>query len=110
MRIVVKLQVEGLHYWKGCDIKEVDYLKDLHRHTFYIRIEKEVTHNDRDIEIIKFKREIITLLENEYWDSSYNCINFEGMSCEHIAQWLQKQFELDLVEVLEDNENGAIIR
>ena len=110
MRIVVKLQVEGLHYWKGCDIKEVDFLKDLHRHTFYIRVEKEVTHDDRDIEIIVFKRSIIDYLEGNHWDTSYNCINFKRKSCEHIAKMLQKQFKLDLVEVLEDNENGAIIR
>ena len=31
------------------------------------------------------------------------------MSCENIAQDLYKKFKASLVEVLEDNENGALI-
>ena len=47
-----------MHQWENCPIEEVAYLKDLHRHTFFIECKKEVTHDDRDIEIICFKREI----------------------------------------------------
>ena len=59
VKIIVKLNMEGLHRWKDCDIDEVKYLKNLHRHLFYIRVIKDVSHNDRDIEIIKFKKSII---------------------------------------------------
>lgn len=107
--VVVKLQVEGLHYWGNCDIVTVEYLKDLHRHTFFIRAEKEVSHDDRDVEIIMFKRTIESYLKNKYHDSLYNCLNFEGMSCESIAKEIYYNFDCKSVEVLEDNENGAIV-
>ena len=109
MRIVVKLQTEGIHYWAGCDIDEVRFLKDPHRHIFHIRVEQEVTHEDRDIEIIEFKRDIETAINDEFWDDNFRCNYFFDMSCESIAKWIKIRFNADLVEVLEDNENGAIV-
>ena len=107
--IKVKLQVEGLHMWSDCPIEEVDFLKNLHRHIFFITCEKEVTHNDRDIEIIMFKRRILDFLDI-YFSDYYECLNFENMSCEMIAELLLKEFELESCEVLEDNENGSIVK
>ena len=52
-QIVVKLQVEGLHQWQDCPIEDVSFLRDRHRHIFHIEVRKKVSHNDRDIEIIK---------------------------------------------------------
>ena len=109
IKIVVKFTVEGLHKWKDCNIEEVMYLKNLHRHLFYIRLEKEVSHNDRDIEIIKFKKSIIDYLNYKWYDDKYKCLMFNNMSCENIAEHLYYKFLASSVEVLEDNENGAII-
>ena len=109
IKIRVKLNIEGLHRWKDCDIEEVMYLKHLHRHLFYIRIEKQVSHNDRDIEIIKFKKSIIDYLNLKWYDDKYKCLMFDNMSCENIAENLYNKFLASSVEVLEDNENGAII-
>lgn len=108
-RIIVKLRVEGTHLWEGCDIDEVLYLSNLHRHMFYIRLEKKVTHNDRDIEIIKLKHDIIDYLKGKYFDEYLRTHRFGGRSCEDIAEDLFMQFDAYSVEVLEDNENGAII-
>jgi hypothetical protein len=101
-KIVVNLQIEGIHYWKDCDIEEVSYLKYPHRHIFYIEVHKEVTHNDRDIEIIKFKNKIIN-----YFGSQP--VHFENKSCEDIAEEILNSFKACYVKVLEDNENGAIL-
>jgi hypothetical protein len=101
-KIVVNLQIEGIHYWKDCNIKEVEYLKNPHRHTFFIEVHKEVTHNDRDIEIIMFKNKIIN-----YFGSQP--VQFENKSCEDIAEYILYTFEACYVKVLEDNENGAIL-
>ena len=101
-QIVVKLQVEGLHQWKGCPIEEVSFLRDRHRHMFHIEVRKRVTHNDRDIEIIMLKREILKYLGKQP-------IEFGNQSCEMIAEDLYKEFNCTYVSVLEDNENGAII-
>lgn len=108
--IKVKLQVEGLHNWPeaGKFFPEVEFLSHPHRHIFHISATKSVSHNDRDIEIIMFKREIIAYLNERYLDNN-QCLNFGRSSCEDIAEELLNRFYLDSVEVLEDNENGAII-
>lgn len=111
MRIVIKFDVQGLHFWNDCNIEEVSYLKHTHRHKFFFRCEKEVTHNDRQIEIIKFKNEILHWLALEFYcPGSCSHLNFQSLSCEDIAMQVLRKFDLDLCEVLEDNENGAIVR
>ena len=107
VKIVINITIPWIHRWKNCDIDEVSYLKDYHRHLFYIRCEKKVRHNDRDIEIISFKTKIENYLWEEYW-VMWNC-EFWDMSCEMIAELLMKEFSLDLCEVLEDWENGALL-
>lgn len=101
--IVVKLQVEGIHKWQDCPIEDVLFLRHRHRHMFHIEVRKEVTHNDRDIEIIMLKRKITQFLGKEP-------IEFGNKSCEMIAELLLKAFDCTYVKVLEDNENGAILR
>lgn len=101
-KICINLQIEGIHYWKDCDIEEVEYLKYPHRHIFYIEIHKEVNHNDRDIEIICFKKEVINYFKSQP-------VNFKNKSCEDIAEHLLIKFNACYVKVLEDNENGAIV-
>jgi regulatory protein YycI of two-component signal transduction system YycFG len=102
--IVINLQYEALHRWKTCNIEEVKYLKDYHRHIFYIEVHKAVSHNDRDIEIILYKKRILNFL-NEKFDGF-----FGDMSCEDIAETLFYHFDLSYCKVLEDNENGALIK
>lgn len=102
--IVINLTVEGLHYWPSCHIKEVDFLKSPHRHIFHIRCKKVVSHLDRDIEIIRFKRRVGEHLAKKYGTP---CCDFGAMSCEMIAEELVRTFGLSFCSVLEDGENGA---
>ena len=66
-----------------------------------------MSHDDRDIEIIMLKRNILEYLNKRYWTENANCLFFDSMSCEMIAAELVKYFALDYCEVLEDGENGA---
>jgi hypothetical protein len=100
--ITIKTVYEATHNWPDCDIEEVSYLKNEHRHQFYITCSKEVNHNDRDIEIIQFKKAI-----NEYLGSYGGKLG--SISCEELAERLIKEFHLSSCKVLEDNENGAIL-
>lgn len=108
-QIIIKLQVEGIHQWSGCDIDEVSFLKHPHRHIFYIECKKKVTHNDRDIEIIQLKRAIQNWLDFNFFRNKFNCLFFAELSCEDIAERLIEKFNLNYCSVLEDNENGAEI-
>jgi hypothetical protein len=104
--IIVKLQFEALHNWPGVveaipDKPHVHFLQWLHRHNFFITAEKTVTHQDRDIEIIDFKQQILKWLDETYQG------NLGAMSCEMLAEKIAENFNCDMVEVLEDNENGG---
>jgi len=103
--IVVKVRWEGLHFWPGCDIQSVSFLRDRHRHIFHIEIGKAVSHGDRDIEIIVFKRAVIACLDAHFPDRDMG-----SLSCEQLAEFLLKEFGASWVKVLEDGENGAEVR
>jgi hypothetical protein len=102
--IKIKLDVEGLHNWPGCDIESVQYLKYIHRHTFQIFCTLDVTHGDRDVEFIEFKHKIRKFLEGRYYSAKYDCLNFGPMSCETIAEILLLEFNLTECSVSEDGE------
>jgi|TARA_R110001592_G_scaffold76711_1_gene231316 hypothetical protein len=99
--IIINLQHEALHQWSNCDLEGVEFLKFPHRHIFHICCKKEVTHDDRDIEIILLKRKI-----NNYLKEMFP-VTFGEMSCEMIAKLILECFQLSYCKVLEDNENGA---
>ena len=105
--IFVTFQIEGTHQWAECPFPDVDFLTDIHRHIFHFRCEKEVFHDDRDVEFIRFKREVMEYLRTKYYDGE--CLKFVKMSCEMIAKELLEKFDLTKCEVSEDNENGAIV-
>lgn len=116
--IIVNFQLEGFHNWPRVEehFPEVDFLKHRHRHMFWFKAEKAVNHDDRHLEIILFKREMIAYLKDRY--AAYEGdevdpllytthLEFGAMSCEMIAKELVKNFGLKSCEVLEDGENGA---
>jgi hypothetical protein len=104
--IIVKLQYEATHNWPKVaevlpELPEIHFLQYPHRHIFHITLEKAVTHSDRDVEIILFKREVLRHLQSVFKGE------FNNWSCEMIAEYLLDEYECSSVEVLEDNENGA---
>lgn len=102
--IVVTLRFEGIHSWPSCPIEEVKFLRDPHRHIFHVKATKEVSHNDRDVEIIWLKRQMESHIKDLFPFG-----NLGTSSCEDIAQYLIHQFGLKGCEVLEDGENGAFL-
>jgi len=107
--VIVKLQVEGIHNFALAKkmFPQVGFLQFPHRHMFHIKASKEVFHDDRDVEFITFKRDIVNWLHQHYYDASEDLLDFGGMSCEMIARTLLEYFHCDYVEVWEDDENGA---
>ena len=106
-RVFISLKVEGLHRWPDCNIQEVDYLANLHRHTFGITCWHEVNHDNRDIEFIQLKHQVEDWLRERCWKPVPHCLYFGAMSCEMIANELIKEFGFNRVTVDEDGENGA---
>lgn len=109
--IVVTLQFEGIHCWPSCPIDEVGFLRTPHRHVFHVRAKKEVTHNEREIEIIMFKRSILEFIRTDLYlknsKGELGKIDLGAMSCESMAETICNHFDCKSVQVLEDNENGT---
>lgn len=103
--VICNFTVEGFHRWESAPDR-LFYLRQLHRHVFFIKARFEVKDGDREIEIIEAQNKI-----KEYLYSKYgNPCMFNGMSCEHIAKDISDKFSADEVEVLEDGFGGALYR
>lgn len=100
--IIVKFQFEAIHCWPECPIDDVSFLRSPHRHTFHVTARRPVTHNDRDVEIIMLKREMLR-------DPVVLKYDLGRMSCEDLAEHFINSYKLDACEVLEDGENGAYL-
>ena len=107
--VIAKLEIEGMHNWPGAkDIfPEVAFLSDMHRHKWFITAKKAVNHDDRDVEFIMFKRDILDYLLEEYYNNDTRTHEFGAKSCEMLAKEIMEAFECNYVSVFEDNENGA---
>ena len=115
--IWVTFRKEGIHKYPAAlddpklatgDEYDVSFLGYPHRHIFHFKVGITVTHNDRDIEFIQFKR----WLERLYDDS---VIELNHKSCEMIADDLYEQISAKYpgrfveIDVAEDGENGCSI-
>lgn len=110
--IWVKFQREGIHKYPAAltdaNLADVSFLGYPHRHTFHFRVAIAVTHNDRDIEFIQFKRWLESLYGNGTLELDYQ-------SCEMLAEALYAQINARYpdraveITVSEDDENGATL-
>ena len=98
--IIVRFQLEGFHNFPKAKelFPTVGFLSDRHRHIFHFELEKEVFHDDRDVEFILFKREVQSYLIDEYGSNNcdkngptFSVCEFGPMSCEMIARKLLGQ-------------------
>jgi hypothetical protein len=103
--IIVNTRFSAIHSWPDCDIAEVDYLRNPHRHEFHITVKAHVTHDNRYIEFIQLKNKINQFLRNN-WEEK----NLGRLSCEMMAEKLRQEFPICFyVRIMEDGENGAEI-
>jgi len=115
--IWVTFRKEGIHLYPaakddpalatgGWD--DVSFLGVAHRHIFHFKVQIQVTHNDRDIEFIQFKRWLESLYDDKV-------IELNHKSCEMIADDLYTQINAKypgrfvVIDVAEDGENGCQI-
>ena len=116
--IWVSLQKEGMHKYPAAltdpslatgDEYDVSFLGYPHRHIFHFKVWIQVTHNDRDIEFIQFKR----WLENLY---KGGVLQLDFKSCEMMSDDLydaisERYPDREVwIEVSEDGENGSFIK
>ena len=116
--IWVTFNKEGMHKYPAAltdpalatgDEYDVSFLGYPHRHIFHFKVWIGVTHNDRDIEFIQFKRWLLNL----YKDAT---ISLDFKSCEMMSDDLYDMISQRYpnrevwIEVSEDGENGSFIK
>ena len=116
--IWVTFRKEGIHMYPAAatdpklatgDEYDVSFLGTPHRHIFHFKVYIAVTHDDRDIEFIQFKR----WLEKCYNDGT---LELNHKSCEMIARELNATISARYpgretwIDVSEDGENGAFLK
>jgi len=107
--VMVKLSVDGMHNFPAAAelFPEVAFLADRHRHMFHFKVAKKVYHDDRDIEFIMFKKDVLDYLRKQYFIQETRTHEFGPSSCEMLAKEILSHFDCEWVEVWEDDENGA---
>ena len=115
--IWVTFRKEGIHKYPAAlddpslatgDEYDVSFLGYPHRHIFHFKVGITVTHNDRDIEFIQFKR----WMEKLYADKT---LELDYKSCEMMSDDLYQQITEKYphrevhIDISEDGENGAHI-
>ena len=116
--IWVTFQKEGMHKYPAAltdpalatgDEYDVSFLGYPHRHIFHFKVWIGVTHDDRDIEFIQFKRWLLNL----YKDAT---LSLDYKSCEMMSGDLYDAISNKYpgrevwIEVSEDGENGSFIK
>jgi hypothetical protein len=118
--IWVTFQKEGIHCYPAAatdpnlatgDQYDVSFLANPHRHIFHFRVWLSVTHNDRDVEFIQFKRWL-----EQLYSSAQGVLSLDHKSCEMMSDELydiisNKYPDREIwIEVSEDGENGSFIK
>ncbi len=117
--IWVTFRKEGMHKYpaaltdptlnKPGEWDDVSFLGYPHRHIFHFKVWIGVTHNDRDIEFIQFKRWLERLYDG-------GALQLDFKSCEMMSDDLYDAISHTYpgrevwIEVSEDGENGSFIK
>lgn len=116
--IIVKTQFTGNHRYPDAP-EEVKFLRDTHRHIFFVEVQIEVFHDDRELEFIMVKRALNVMVQEFVADyrGTFSC----EMVARDIQKWARENYPVPEsahprtvrrveVKVFEDNENGAYIK
>ena len=111
--IWVTFNKEGIHHYPEAltnpDLADVSFLGHPHRHVFHFKVWIEITHDNRDIEFIQFKRWLTSLFDDAI-------LTLDNKSCEMISNDLYQNITNKYshrevwIEVSEDGENGSFIK
>lgn len=104
-KVIAQFEIDGFHSYPNPP-KEVEFLKNHHRHTFIVKTEYSVEDLNREKEIFIEREKIRDILIEWY---GYPC-NFGHMSCEMIAKEILTDFQSDGMvscEVWEEKTGGA---
>lgn len=107
--VYVTSEFIATHAWPACPFEEVSFLRNQHRHKFFVKVMFRVSKDDREIEFFMAKQQLDSFLYGAYHDN-----NLGSLSCEMLAKSIYTYMDSKVgtvigVQVSEDNENGAVV-
>ena len=117
----VSFHQPGFHKWPEAP-EEVSFLRNKHRHDFWVKVTVEVPHNERAVEFITLQNIAMAhflslaakISHSGPGVGSTHDVDFGNQSCETLAEELgfaltKEGFMVYVVHVSEDDENGATL-
>jgi len=116
--IGVSTSVLGVHAWRDLELSglehqppfdDVSFLKHLHHHDFHFTVEVQVEHDDREIEFLLLRRDLMQVIEQKCARRNDGGIyHFEDKSCEmlarEVATYFSEKFERSVTVVVSEDE------
>lgn len=104
--IVVRFTAEGWHRWPAAPEQRA-YLRESHRHMFYVDVTMEVRHHEREVEF----HDLLDYARRQFGGGDFGAMSCETMAFE-LATALRAEFgdRRMGVGVYEDAECGAIVQ
>lgn len=105
--ILVRTKFEGIHRWAQAP-DEVAFLRDFHRHEFWVDLKIEVFGDDRELEFILVKRSLDSYLTTFKQPMEQSC----EMIAKQCISWATQKYGRSRYvscSVFEDGENGAVV-
>jgi len=111
--VVATFRFAGIHRWASQpDSAPRRYLAAAHRHLFHAEVAVEVSHDDRDVEILALREAALDAIRRTFPTLPTGEFNLGESSCESLCKVIASSVTAfvkrpALVKVFEDGENGA---
>ena len=108
--VKVKTDFVSIHCWKDAP-EQVAFLRNLHRHIFYVTLKLEVEHDDREVEFFMLKEDLTLIVSDckTKWPETTSCEQMAHDICKALKRNPKYSGRDMIVEVSEDNECSAIV-
>ena len=111
----IETRFDGTHRWPSAP-DAVSHLNNRHRHTFVVRVNIDVGHDDREVEFFLLKKFVDQYLDATFERDLDDAYVLDTMSCEAIARSICRALIVEYgnhrditVDVSEDGLRGGIV-
>ena len=104
--VYVQFSFVHFHSWPDAP-DEYAYLREVHRHQFFVTVQQFVGGSNREIEVNNLQAQLVRFCEKEFGPYPEEATTY---SCEQIAEKIVSLYQGDyptIVTVLEDNLQGG---
>jgi 6-pyruvoyl-tetrahydropterin synthase len=109
--VVVKTEFQATHNWPTCNIEEVEFLKNEHRHRIFVTVKVETT-GDREVEFFVLKGVVDQLIDDAYGFDKLKRMgssSMETISHRLLSELRQLGYNAVEVSAFEDDEVGSVV-